>query len=310
MERILHKAGVLLKKIHLLLLLVMMLWGFNLSALKVLVLEIDPFVLTAFRIFIAGVTVLIISKAMGFFRLPTWKETRVIIYIGIFNVVLHHMFLALGLFSTSGVNAGLILGSGPLLTMMLSIIILKDTVTRVRVFGFFLGFAGILLTTLAGSDGLSTLSIGDGMVFISIVAQAFSFILISKLNPTFDPRLLTGYMLLFGSGILFVFSLLLNRPLIELHALFSWDFGSIFLFSAVLCTAFGHMTYNYAIKQVGPVESTIFINLNTFFALLGAALFLGEPIISNQIIGLILILGGVFLGSGSVEHILKKRKST
>lgn len=285
----------------------MILWGFNLSALKVLVISIDPFVLTSLRIFVAGVTVLLISKTMGIFRFPTWKEWRFIIYIGLFNVVLHHLFLALGLFSTSGVNAGLILGSGPLITMMLSIILLKDKVTRLRVFGFVLGFTGILLTTLAGSDGLSSLSTGDGMVFISILAQAFSFILISKLNPTFDPRLLTGYMLLFGSIILFIFSFVFNRPMVELQALFSWKFGSIFLFSAVLCTAFGHMTYNYAIKQVGPVETTIFINLNTFFALLGAALFLGEPIIKNQLVGLVLILAGVFIGSGSIEYIRKKR---
>lgn len=298
-----------MKKIHLLLLFVMILWGFNLSALKVLVVEIDPFVLTSFRIFIAGLTVLLISKTIGIFRFPTWKEWRVIMYISIFNVVLHHMFLALGLFATSGVNAGLILGSGPLITMLLSIILLKDKVTRLRVFGFILGFSGILLTTIAGTEGFSSLSIGDGMIFISIFAQAFSFILISKLNPTFDPRLLTGYMLLFGSIILFFFSFAFDRPMIELQALFSWKFGSIFLFSAVLCTAFGHMTYNYAIKQVGPVETTIFINLNTFFALLGAALFLGEPIIKNQLLGLVFILGGVFIGSGSIEYIINKQKT-
>lgn len=299
-----------MRKIHLLLLLVMMLWGFNLSALKVLVASIDPFVLTSVRIFIAGITVLFISKAMGFFRLPTWKEWRLIIYISIFNVVLHHTFLALGLMATSGVNAGLILGSGPLITMMLSIILLKDKVTRLRIFGFILGFTGILLTTLAGTSGISALSIGDGMVFISILAQAFSFILISKLNPTFDPRLLTGYMLVFGSLLLLIFSIATNRPMMELQVLFSWKLGSIFLFSAVLCTAFGHMTYNYAIKQVGPVETTIFINLNTFFALLGAALFLGEPIIKNQIVGLILILAGVFIGSGSIEYMVKRKKRT
>lgn len=299
-----------MRKIHLLLLLVMMLWGFNLSALKVLVASIDPFALTSVRIFIAGITVLFISKAMGFFRLPTWKEWRLIIYISIFNVVLHHTFLALGLMATSGVNAGLILGSGPLITMMLSIILLKDKVTRLRIFGFILGFTGILLTTLAGTSGISALSIGDGMVFISILAQAFSFILISKLNPTFDPRLLTGYMLVFGSLLLLIFSIATNRPMMELQVLFSWKLGSIFLFSAVLCTAFGHMTYNYAIKQVGPVETTIFINLNTFFALLGAALFLGEPIIKNQIVGLILILAGVFIGSGSIEYMVKRKKRT
>src|SRR5690625_4391504 len=150
-----------MRSVYFLLLIVMMLWGFNVSALKVLVSAIDPVMLTAVRIFTAGLTVLLITYFMGFFRLPTKTELLLIIYVGFFNVIAHHIFLALGLTLTSSVNTGLILGSGPLLTMMLSIIILKDIVSRLRVLGFLLGFIGIVMTTLGGSTGLSALSTGD-----------------------------------------------------------------------------------------------------------------------------------------------------
>lgn len=296
-----------MRTVYLLLLLVMMLWGFNVSALKILVTAIDPIMLTAFRIFTAGITVLIITYIMGIFRLPRKRELMLIIYIALFNVTAHHIFLALGLTKTSGVNAGLILGMGPLLTMMLSILLLNDRVTRLRVIGFLLGFIGVIITTITGSEGFTSISFGDGMVFISVLTQAFSFILISKLNPDFDPRLLTGYMLVIGSLFVFITSLIFESNIAQLSQLLSWKLGLIFLFSAVLCTAFGHMTYNFAIKQVGPVESAIFINLNTFFALAGAALFLGEPILTNHLIGLIFILGGVFIGSGALEYVLRQR---
>src|SRR5699024_3832992 len=141
-----------------------------------------------------------------------------------------------------------------------------------------------------------------------MLVQAISFILISKLNPTFDPRLITGYMLILGSFFIFISSLLLKRDMSQITNLLSWKLGAVFLFSALIATAFGHMTYNYAIKRVGPAESAIFINLNTIFALIGAALFLGEPILPNHYFGLILIIFGVFLGSGSLEYMLKKRK--
>ncbi|HLS20671.1 MAG TPA: DMT family transporter [Bacillota bacterium] len=297
-----------MRSVYFLLLIVMMLWGFNVSALKVLVSAIDPVMLTAVRIFTAGITVLIITYFMGFFRLPRKNELFLIIYIGLFNVIAHHIFLALGLTRTSSVNAGLILGMGPLLTMMLSILLLKDQVTRLRVTGFILGFLGVVMTTLGGAAGFSALSLGDVFVFISIFTQAVSFILISKLNPSFDPRLLTGYMLTIGSFFIGLTSVVTESNFSQLTSLFTWKLGAVFLFSAVLCTAFGHMTYNFAIKQVGPVETAIFINLNTLFALIGASIFLGEPIYKHHIIGFGLILAGIFIGSGALEYMLLKRK--
>lgn len=298
-----------MKKIYILLFFVMMFWGFNLSAIKVLVANIDPIQLTAVRIFVAGISVLLISYAMGFFRLPKKNELLTILIIAIFNVIVHHSLLGIGLSLTSGVNASLIMGTGPLLTVILSIIFLRDRITRLRVIGFLLGFFGIAMTSLVDTSELSSLSIGDIMVFLSILSQAFSFIMISKLNPNFDPRLLTGYMLTIGSFFILLVSLVVEGIPHQIGALFSWKLGLIFLFSAVMCTAFGHMTYNFAIKQVGPVETAIFINLNTFFSILGATIFLDESLLIQHLVGLILILIGVFMGSGALEYMIRKRKS-
>src|SRR5699024_3011003 len=158
---------------------------------------------------------------------------------------------------------------------------------------FILGFLGVVITTLGGADGFSALSLGDVFIFVAIFTQAISFILISKLNPSFDPRLLTGYMLTIGSFFIGLMSLLTESNFNQLSLLFSWKLVAVFLFSAVLCTAFGHMTYNFAIKQVGPVETAIFINLNTLFALIGASIFLGEPILKYHFFGFVFILAGI-----------------
>ncbi len=116
---------------------------------------------------------------------------------------------------------------------------------------------------------------------------------------------MTGYMLLFGSVILFAISLI-----VEPNGLQSMRNGSIgiwllFFTSAFLATSVGHMIYNYAIGKVGPSESAIFINLNPFFALVGAALFLGEVISLPQVLGFIFIIFGVVLGSGGFEELLR-----
>lgn len=288
----------------------MVTWGFNLSALFVLVREIEPMTLTSLRIFTAGVVVLILTRVMGIFRLPTRAEWRTIGIISLFNVALHHSLLAIGLTKTSGANASVIIGSLPLLTVILTAIILKQMLSRARILGFIIGFIGIVLTSIAGADGFGSFSAGDVIVFLSIFSQAFSFILISKLNPTFDSRLLTGYMLIFGSLFIFVVALFVEQDLKQLSALFSWKLSLVFLFSAIGATALGHMVYNYAVRNIGPAEIAIFANLSTVFALIGSALFLKEAILFNHYIGLVFIIVGVFFGTGAFEYVVRKRRAS
>ncbi|RPF54238.1 DMT family transporter [Aquisalibacillus elongatus] len=295
-------------KIYILLLGVMLMWGLNVSALKVLVTAIDPVLLTSFRILTAGIAVLIICRVMGIFRLPYKHEWIVIFSIAVFNVILHHSLVAVGLEMTSGVNASLILGMMPLVTVVMAVIFLRQRVTWVRVLGFVLGFVGVAVTTLTGEGGPAAISTGDLIVFLGVLVQGFSFVLISKLKPTFDPRLATGYMMIVGSVFIFGLSQAFGAEVSEIAGLVDWKLAGVFLFSALFASAFGHMTYNFAIKKVGPAESAIFINLNTLFAITGAAVFLNEVITMNHVFGFLLILSGVFIGTGAFEYLLVKRR--
>ncbi|MDV2582234.1 DMT family transporter [Alkalibacillus haloalkaliphilus] len=297
-----------LVKIYILLFLVMLMWGMNLPALKVLVDTVDPVLLTSFRVFTAGVAVLVICYFMGIFRLPHKSEWLVMLYIGTFNVVLHHSFIAVGLEGTTGVNGALILGLMPLMTVLMAVIFLRQKVNLLRTIGFIFGFAGVATTTLAGSGGVGAMSMGDVFVFLGVAVQGFSFVLISKLRATFDPRLITGYIMVFGSVVIFGLSQALGADVGEMARVFDWHIGSVFLFSAIMATAFGHMTYNYVIKKVGPAESAIFINLNTLFAIIGSAVFLNEAIMLEHIVGFVLIIVGIFLGTGAIEYLLKRRR--
>lgn len=295
-------------RIYALLLVVMLMWGLNVSAIKVLVETIDPILLTGFRVMTAGIAVLAICMVMDLFRLPGRREWLTIFYIAIFNVMLHHSLVAVGLEMTTGINGSLILGMNPLITAMMAFLILGQRMTWLRVTGFILGFVGVVVTTLTGTGELTGVSLGDLVVFLGVAVQGFSFVLISKLQPTLDPRLATGYMLFIGSVVIFLASQVMGSAVREMVQVIDWQLGSAFLFSAVLATAFGHMTYNYAIKKVGPAESAIFLNLNTLFAVIGSSFFLNETITVNHVIGFILILCGVFLGTGALEYVLLKRR--
>lgn len=284
----------------------MIIWGLNVPVLKILVDSLSPVTMTAFRILIAGLTVFIILSYLKLVRLPTKKEWMFILFASLFNVVLHHFFLTIGLKGTNSTNAGLILGSGPILTALIATFLIGRKISVWKWIGFVLGCIGVSLTILIGSKGVSGVSLGNILVFLSILTQAFSFVLISKAARTIDPRLLTGYMLVIGSSILIIIGFILEPNGLSTFVKAPTEVWLYFLSSAILATAVGHMTYNFIIGKIGPAEASVFLNLPPFITLIGSAMMLGETITSLHIVGLFFIVTGVLLGSGALEEIRKR----
>jgi drug/metabolite transporter (DMT)-like permease len=296
-------------KLYTLLTITMLLWGINLPMLKYLLTFMNPVTMTALRVLTAGITVFAILGVFKLVRLPTKREWIYIIGGAALNVVLHHYFLNMGLFRTSGTNASLILGTGPVLTAICTALILRNYPTRIQWIGAAVGFIGISSVVLAGGDALSGLKLGDAFIFIAILVQVLSFLVIAKAARTLDPRLLTAYMLTVGSLILIIISFIQEPGEVIKFTTVPPSFWTVFIISAILCTAVGHMLYNYSIGKVGPAKAAIFMNLNTLFSLTGSAIFLGEMITGRHLIGFVLIIIGVILGSGAAEELWKKRQT-
>lgn len=296
-------------KIYGILVFVMFIWGFNLPAVKYLVGEVQPVTMTAFRIFVASLTVFAILGVFKLVRKPTTQEWKYIVLGAMLNVVGHHYFLSIGLTQTAGSTAGLILGTGPVLTAVLVSLLLRIYPSKLQWLGFVLGLGGVSATIIVGGEGAGGFSLGDIFVFLAILTQVFSFIVISKAAKTLDPRLLTAYMFLVGSVVLFLISLVQEPGEIVEFLDVPPMFWLAFFGSGMIGTAVGHMLYNYSVGQAGPSKAAIFINLNTLFTLVGASVFLGEDITTRHIFGLVLIVAGVIFGSGAAEDMWRKRKN-
>lgn len=288
----------------------MMIWGFNVIAIKVLVEYFDPITITALRILTAGFVVMVlvtINKELRKLRKEEWFYILIAAVTGVFG---HHLFLGVGLANTSASNAGLILGLVPLMTTLFATIFLKDRLTLNKLLGILLGFSGVAFIVLNGNGELSSISKGDIYIFLSVVSQALSFIVIKIGTKTINSRLMTGAMLMIGSSFLFISSFILEPTGFSKLSFGTAGVWIVFALSAVLATALGHSFYNKTIQYLGPGETAIFINLTPFFSLVGAFIFLGEKISLMQIVGFFFILFGVLLGTGVLKiDTLKKWRS-
>lgn len=296
-------------KIYMVLFVLMIIWGFNVSILKIVVENIAPITVTSFRIFIAAITVFLILGYKRRIRWPYKKEWVYILTGSCLSVIFHHYLLADGLTKTSATNAGLILGMGPLLTALLSMLFFKKRPTLIAALGFILGGIGVSVIVLFGSGRLQSINLGDLEIFLCILSQAGSFILINKATKTMDSILLTGYMLLIGSFVLFVISTGVEPGGIETLITAKPTLWIAFILSGVLATGVGMTVYNYTIGQVGAAEASIFLNLSTFFSVVGASLLINETIVPAHFIGLLLIISAVLLGSGTLEAVILQKRN-
>ncbi len=287
---------------------VMVMWGFNVVAIKVIVGQFSAVTITSLRIFLAAMVVYFILWGTKQVRLPNRQEFYYIFLISLTGIAGHHFFLSVGLTQTTASNAGLVLGTVPLFTSILAVKMLKDQLSVLRIIGIIFGLVGVSFVILVGNINGLALNAGDIYIFLAVLFQAISFIYIKKATETMGARLVTGSTLLIGSLLLFIISLVMEPngiASLQNGTILGWG---VFLASAIFATAIGQFLYNHAIQFIGPGKSSIFMNLSPFFALLGSFLFLGEQISIAHFFGFILIVMGVILGSGMGDRLIYKRR--
>jgi drug/metabolite transporter (DMT)-like permease len=295
--------------LYLLLIAMMAIWGFNVIAVKIVVSEFPPVTITAFRVFIAFLALVPFIFYKKLYRKLTRKEWYYVIGISIFGIFGFQYFMSVGLNNTTATNAGIILGASPIATAIAAAIFLKDKLTIQRGLGFVLGFIGVTVIIMAGSNEGFAISMGDLYLCVAVIVQTISFVLIKKASETLNTTYMTGMTLLIGS-----FTILIIGFITEPNGISQIPGGSgvawgLLIFSGFVATGLGYLIVNSAIQQVGAGNSAIFLNLSPFFSVISAYFVLHESIYMSHWAGFGLIVIGVLLGA-EIGQVKPNKEST
>ena len=291
-------------KLYTLLTMVMILWGLNVVAIKLLVEGCPPLTISGIRVTLGGLIILLYLRLSTGFQMMSKKDFWSILAIGILCFASQHILLAYGILQTSATHTTLILALNPLATALLAAIVLKTSFSVWRMLGVALGFIGVLAIFI-GEEGSWKLviSMGDGLIFFTMLIQALGFVVIKPLMEQVNVAQVTGLSLAVGGITISLTAFVVERvsPFSVLQNM-SMDLLVILFTSAFLATGLGGLVWNAGIKEIGSGQTAIFINMTPFFGLLGAAVFLNEEIKLAYLLGFALIAMGVYLGSGAWEE--------
>ncbi len=214
------------------------------------------------------------------------------------GVLGNHLFILFGLKYVSGSIAGVIIGSAPVATALLSALLIQDVPLRTVWAGGLLSCVGVGLVSVAGfrAAGEQPL-LGGALVFLGVVSWALYSIGSRAIMDRVPALTVNWTTLLVATMIqlpLLWFDHKMMRAGVVTVTLSDWlALGYLVVFA----TAVAQQAWLFGVQGIGPSRASILGNLTPVAAVALSVLILHESVGVIEVVGIVLILGGVWLVS-------------
>ncbi|KGT91833.1 multidrug DMT transporter [Erwinia typographi] len=274
-------------------LLAVLIWSVNAIVSKVSAGAIDPAAISFYRWLLALLT-------LTPFLLPAvWRNRQQIrqvwwklLILGLLGMVLYQSLAYYAAHSVTALFMGIINALIPLLTVLISIVLLRLAPTLGIVIGSLLSFGGLVWLVSQGNPQ-QLLSHGLGKGELMMFAASTSYALYGVLTKRWAiplPNWQSLYVqILFGVLLLLPNFLMAKDVSLNLHNI------PLVLFAGLFASVLAPFLWIQGVMRMGANTATIFMNLAPIFTAIIAVLFLHEALHSYHFIGGGVTLLGVLL---------------
>jgi len=270
-------------------------WGSSYLFIKVGVRDLSPAALIELRLLCATPVLLVFAaRRYGLAAVRTaWRESLV---LGVLNAAVPFTLIAWGeRYVDSGV-AAVANSSVPIFVAILAFwFVPSERSTGLRLVGVGFGLLGVAILAGIHPEGGWRGAAGTGAIVLASVSYAVANLYAGRRMSAGGPVLAAGSMTV-------AFVVLLPFALLTLPAHTpGWKPIGSGIALGLLGTAVAQILSYRMIRLYGSARAVLVAYMLPAFALLYGALFLAEPVSWQKLAGLVLILGGVALGSGLVR---------
>ena len=273
-------------------------FGFNHTIAKELMPNVlSPNALLYCRVLGAAVCFWIISLFVKNEKVEI-KDFKLIIICSIFGMGLNMITALNGLYNSTPINSAIITTLAPIFIFLISVIIVKEKITKRKYVGVFIGFCGTLTLILLNEKSVSSalnINLGNFYLFINSISYALYFVLVKPLTKKYNMITIMKW--------LFLFSIFINMPfgLIEFTEINWVEISGVSLLKisyVVISTTFLVYLLNlYALKNLKASTVGMFIYLQPVIGILFAIYRGADELTLADISSVLLVFTGVYLVS-------------
>jgi drug/metabolite transporter (DMT)-like permease len=272
------------------------LWGGSIVAQKLALSGFSPVEASVLRDFGGFVILLTIWWWQeGVLAKLTSRDLRTLGLLGL-GVLGNHLLILIGLKYVSGSVAGVIIGSLPVVTALLSALLIHDVPLRSVWAGSLLSFSGVALVSIASftAAGAQPL-LGGILVFLGVASWAFYSIgsrtIMERLSP-----LTVNWTTTLVATVLQIPLLWTDQKMLQAGmSSVAWTDWLALGYLLLFATAVAQQAWLFGVKAIGPSRASVLGNLTPVAAIALSALILKESVGAVECAGIALILTGVWV---------------
>ena len=288
--------------------LVIIIWAINFIAAKIGLRSLSAMTLASFRVVLAGAVMLPFYLCCS--RLPafakaaqnrrhqfTLRDIWIFLYMGFFGVTINQVCFTVGLRFTSVSHAAVIVGMGPIYTLIFAVLFKLERATWRKAMGMAIALIGIAV--LASENGISAHSpsvLGDAITMTGSIGFAMYVVLGKRLAGRYDPLTMTAFS--HYAGAIIVLPVAVYRAVMlgsaEHWRAIAWTGWAALLYMAIFSSAVAYLFYFWLLRYLEASQLSAFTYLLPVVATILGILWLGEKGSWVQVLGGVLALGGVY----------------
>jgi drug/metabolite transporter (DMT)-like permease len=282
-----------------LLVLAALFWGGNWVAGRGLRDDVPPVALAFWRWVVAAVAFLPFTLAGVIRHRQTirreWLRLVVFALIGVtaFNVMTY-----IGLSGTPAINGALLNSAAPIFTFVTVWLAFGERATWRQMAGVALSLVGVAVIVTRGDlAALARLEIrrGDLWIMAAVYLWAVYSIMLRRWPSSLSPTIFLAVIMMIG--MVFLFPLYLwehaSGRTVAIHAR---SVGGI-VYLGLFASLGAYICWNRGVQAVGAARGSLFQHLIPVFTAMFAVLLIGESVVPFHLIGIGLILAGIYLAT-------------
>jgi drug/metabolite transporter (DMT)-like permease len=281
-------------KIELILLFVVIVWGINYTFGKYGVKELSAIEFTAIRMMIAGPILLLITLVMERSLSIKRKDMIQLLIVSFVGVSFYQTLFMDTVKYISATNGSLIISLSPIFTTVFSILFRQEKFSKPKMIGSLIAFVGAALVLLTKDPTSNQKNILLGSI-IGIVASAswgLYPILANPLIHKYSALRVTAWSTMIGAvPLVLVSNSNLFHMIFSIHVTTWLSLG----YSIFFVTVFGLVMWYVGVQKIGATNTMVYMYVTPLSAVVFAAIWAGEHIVLQQIIGGLIIFVGLWV---------------
>jgi drug/metabolite transporter (DMT)-like permease len=271
-------------------------WGLTWTITKILVQSVSPLWITAIRSAIATVALAALLFARGEMIVPRRGDLAVIFVTSMFHMVAFSALVAFGL-QFAAVGRSIVLGyTTPLWVMPAAWLFLGERMTPSRSLGMALGLAGlaVLFNPFAVNWADANTLAGSGCILLAALCWAVSIVYGRAHRWISTPFQLVFWQTLLATLVVSLMAFLRDGVP---HPEWNAKLIGLFLFSGIIGTALAYWAMATVNRSLPAVVTSLGLLATPVVGVASSAIILGEAITTDLVVAMLLILGGIAIGT-------------